>query len=172
MKKKSERYSFKKLTAFAKKPELRLLEDLKLSNDRQARSHSKHKSSERILSAYETNHRFKMSKEKERSRIKTEMDEPARNKTPMHKLTNKRERDRSGRGQDKNKFIETKHLNLKKLNLNPDLNRSGLRGEDHHSLEKVDTPHSGKHYSFRKAHESHRAGLKKTALEKYVSESL
>lgn len=40
------------------------------------------------------------------------------------------------------------------------------------SVEKVDTPHSGKNYSFRKAHESHRSGLKKTALEKYVSESL
>jgi hypothetical protein len=40
------------------------------------------------------------------------------------------------------------------------------------SLDKNETPHSGKHYSFRKAHESHRSGLKKTALEKYVSESL
>jgi len=39
-------------------------------------------------------------------------------------------------------------------------------------LEKLDTPHSGKHYSFRKAHEYHRSGLKKTALEKYVYESL
>ena len=40
------------------------------------------------------------------------------------------------------------------------------------SLEKTETPHSGKNYSFRKAHNSHRSGLKKTALEKYVSESL
>lgn len=40
------------------------------------------------------------------------------------------------------------------------------------SLEKAETPHSGKNYSFRKAHESHRSGIKKTALEKYVSESL
>ena len=40
------------------------------------------------------------------------------------------------------------------------------------SLEKTETPHSGKNYSFRKAHESHRSGFKKTALEKYVSESL
>ena len=40
------------------------------------------------------------------------------------------------------------------------------------SLEKAETPHSGKNYSFRKAHNSHRSGLKKTALEKYVSESL
>jgi hypothetical protein len=40
------------------------------------------------------------------------------------------------------------------------------------SLEKNETPHSGKNYSFRKAHESYRSGIKKTALEKYVSESL
>lgn len=40
------------------------------------------------------------------------------------------------------------------------------------SLEKTETPHSGKNYSFRKAHESQRSGFKKTALEKYVSESL
>ena len=125
MKKKSERYSFKKLTAFNKKPEIRVLEDIKLSHDRQARSHSKHKSSERILSAYETNHRFKTAKEKERTRIKTEMDEPVRHKTPVNKFSNKRgDRDR-GRIQEKGKFLETKHLNLKKLNLNSEICTSG-----------------------------------------------
>jgi hypothetical protein len=47
-------------------------------------------------------------------------------------------------------------------------------GVKNSSLEKqqLETPHSGKNYSFRKAHESQRSGFKKTALEKYVSESL
>ena len=42
------------------------------------------------------------------------------------------------------------------------------------SLEKTETPLSGKHpnQSFRRAHESHRSGNKKTALERYISESL
>ena len=42
------------------------------------------------------------------------------------------------------------------------------------SLEKPDTPLSGKYanQSFRKQYESHRSGNKKTALEKYISESL
>ena len=62
------------------------------------------------------------------------MDESVRNKTPMHKITTKRDRERSGRLHEKNKFIETRHLNLKKLNLNVDVNRSGIKGEDHYSL--------------------------------------
>ena len=39
-------------------------------------------------------------------------------------------------------------------------------------MEKYEAPLSGKYHSFRKAHESHRSGLKKTALEKYVHDSL
>ena len=64
---------------------------------------------------------------------------------------------------------------MKKLNLGSELCKIVDYADDavkNNSLEKAETPHSGKNYSFRKAHESHRAGFKKTALEKYVSESL
>lgn len=44
MKKKTERHSFKKLTAFGKKPDLKF-EDLKNSYEKQFKGHSKNKSS-------------------------------------------------------------------------------------------------------------------------------
>lgn len=45
MKKKPERYSFKKLTAFSKKPELKYLDDIKNSFEKSIKSQSRNKSS-------------------------------------------------------------------------------------------------------------------------------
>jgi hypothetical protein len=52
MKKKPERYSFKKLTAFCKKPELKFIDDIKNSYDKSVKSQPKNKSSERVITAY------------------------------------------------------------------------------------------------------------------------
>lgn len=128
MKKKPERYSFKKLTAFCKKPELKYIEDIKNSYEKSIKSQPKNKSSERVITAYETNTRFKVSKNsQERTRTKTEADEFSSTKTPFQKFMQQNKRDkeeRSSKGKynDKTKhFLETKNLNLKKLNLGSDL---------------------------------------------------
>jgi hypothetical protein len=71
MKKKPERHSFKKLTAFSKKPDLKYLDILNHSYEKSIKSTSKHKSSERVIQAYEQN-RFKITKNsQERTRVKT-----------------------------------------------------------------------------------------------------
>lgn len=51
MKKKPERYSFKKLTSISKKNENKFLDELKSSYEKN-RTTSKNKSSERIITAY------------------------------------------------------------------------------------------------------------------------
>jgi hypothetical protein len=72
MKKKPERYSFKKLTAFTKKPELKQIQDLKNSHEKSIKSQPKNKSSEKMLAAYETSTRFKITKNgHERPRMRT-----------------------------------------------------------------------------------------------------
>ena len=80
-------HSFKKLTAFAKKPELKYLDDIKNSYDKVIKGHPKNKSSERVIAAYETNNRFKITKnQNDRTRIKTEADEFCSTKTPFQKF--------------------------------------------------------------------------------------
>lgn len=71
MKKKPQRYSFKKLTAFAKKPELKYIEDLKNSYEKSIKSQSKNKSAERVIAAYDSTNKFKITKNQERTRFKT-----------------------------------------------------------------------------------------------------
>lgn len=94
MKKKPERHSFKKLAAFAKKPEMKYLEDLKNSYEKSIKGQPKNKSSERVIAAYDSSTRFKITKNQhERQRIKTEADEFISTKTPFQKfIMVKRER--------------------------------------------------------------------------------
>ncbi len=94
MKKKPERHSFKKLAAFAKKPEMKYLEDLKNSYEKSIKGQPKNKSSERVIAAYDSSTRFKITKNQhERQRIKTEADEFINTKTPFQKfIMVKRER--------------------------------------------------------------------------------
>ena len=132
MKKKPQRHSYKKLTAFSKKPELKYLDLLSSSHDKSIKSQSKHKSSERVISTYENNNRFKITKNNSNShRIKTEADEFATTKTPFQKFMqtkrDKEDRHSKNKSGDKSKqFFQTKHLNLKKLNLGLDLCKYGF----------------------------------------------
>ena len=127
MKKKPQRHSYKKLNAFSKKPELKYLDLLSSSHDKSIKSQSKHKSSERVISTYENSNKFKITKNNNNShRIKTEADEFATTKTPFQKFIqtkrDKQERSSRNKSGDKSKhFFQTKHLNLKKLNLGLDL---------------------------------------------------
>jgi hypothetical protein len=132
MKKKPERYSFKKLAAGTRKPDLKYLEDINTSYEK-GKSQPKNKSSERIIAAYETNSKFKIVKtNQERGRVRTEVDETANSKSPFQKfiLQNKRNNDdrlTKGKSHDKGRQLtETKNLNLKKLNLGADLCTSPL----------------------------------------------
>jgi hypothetical protein len=71
MKKKPERYSFKKLTSVSKRNDLKYIDEIKNSHEK-IRSQSKNKSSERVITAYETNQKFKIAKNVgDRQRIKT-----------------------------------------------------------------------------------------------------
>lgn len=110
MKKKPERYSFKKLTAFGKKPELKFIDDLKNSYEKSVRSQPKNKSSERVIAAYETSSKIKLVKNsQERTRIRTEADEFAHTKTPFQKFMQAHKREREERS-SKGKFDKTKHF--------------------------------------------------------------
>jgi hypothetical protein len=72
MKKKPERFSFKKLTVLNKKNELKYLDELKNSYEKSIKSQSKNKSSDKIITAYETNNKFKIIKNGvERQRMRT-----------------------------------------------------------------------------------------------------
>lgn len=110
MKKKPERYSFKKLTAFCKKPELKFIDDLKNSYEKSVRSQPKNKSSERVIAAYETSSKIKLVKNsQERTRVRTEADEFAHTKTPFQKFMQAHKREREERS-SKGKFDKTKHF--------------------------------------------------------------
>lgn len=115
------------MNAFAKKPELKYIDDIKNSYERGVKGHSKTKSSERVIAVYESHNKFKITKNSnDRPRMKTEADEFNSTKTPFQKFIQvKREREeRSARhkSSERNKApIEVKNLNLKKLNLGSNL---------------------------------------------------
>ena len=93
MKKKPERYSFKKLTAFCKKPELKFIDELKNSYEKSVRSQPKNKSSERVIAAYETSSKIKLAKNsQEKPRVRTEADELLHTKTPFQKFMQQHKR--------------------------------------------------------------------------------